>query len=325
MHRAGVPQDVIQVEDAPEPAAPGEHQVQVELLASPIHPADLLTIMGMYAAEQGSLPRVPGKEGVGRVRAVGSLVRHLKPGDLTPLLLAQDGVWQERQNLPAEELVALPPGGDTLQYAMGFVNPSTALLLLRSIVPLAMGDWVVQNTANSSVGQCLIQLARRLGIRTVNVVRRDGLTASLHDLGADVVLVDGPDLPQRVARATGGAPIRLAIDSVSGDASARLATCLSPAGVLCNYGMLSGKNLQVSPAQLIGMGTTVRGFWLTSALAAMDREAKGKLFGELIPLVMTGALRSAVEATYPLHQVREALAHAARGERSGKILLTSGQ
>ena len=323
MHRTGLPAEVIAIEEAPEPGPPGDHEAQVELVASPIHPSDLLTIMGMYASgPNGEMPRVPGKEGVARVLATGSHVKHLQAGDLTPLLLANDGVWQERQNLPAEHLIALPPGGDPLQYAMGFVNPATALLLLRSIVPLAMGEWVVQNAANSSVGQCLIQLARRQGIRTINIVRREGLAAGLHDLGADVVLTDSADLPQRVARATGGAPIRLAIDAVSGDASARLATCLAPNGVLCNYGMLSGKSVQVSPAQLIGMGIVVRGFWLTSALAAMDREARAKLFGELIPLVMTGTLRSSIEATYPFICIQEALNHAARGERTGKVLIT---
>ena len=38
------------------------------------------------------------------------------------------------------------------------------------------------------------------------------LPASIQDAGADVVLVDGPDLPARVAAATGGAPIRLGLE-----------------------------------------------------------------------------------------------------------------
>jgi NADPH:quinone reductase-like Zn-dependent oxidoreductase len=50
----------------------------------------------------------------------------------------------------------------------------------------------VQNTANSAVGRYLIQLAKRRGIRTVNVVRRSEAVASLESLGGDVVLVDGP-------------------------------------------------------------------------------------------------------------------------------------
>jgi NADPH:quinone reductase-like Zn-dependent oxidoreductase len=322
MDRPGAPEDVIRVVDAAEPGSPGPHQALLELVASPIHPADLLTIAGMYATSPGPMPKVPGKEGLGKVLAVGNLVKHLKPGDLTPVLLANDGVWQERHLLDAESLVALPPGGDILQYAMGFANPATALLMLREVAPLELGDWVIQNAANSSVGQYLIQIAKRKGFRTINVVRRDGLADKLHQLGADVVLTDGPDLPARVAKVLAGAPLKLAIDAVSGEASARLAACLSAKGVLCNYGMLSGKNVQISPAALIGTGIVVRGFWLPPAMGALGQEGRAKMFGELIAWVAGGALKADVEATYPLERVKDALSHAAKGERSGKIFLT---
>jgi trans-2-enoyl-CoA reductase len=154
------------------------------------------------------------------------------------------------------------------------------------------------------------------------VVRRDGLANELHNLGADVVLVDGPDLPRRVRAATGGAPLRLAIDAVAGESSARLAACLAPGGTLCNYGMMSGRNVQVSPAALIGGDIVVRGFWLTSALGKLAAADRGKMFGEIIPLVSSGMLKAKVEATYPLARIHEALAHAAKGERTGKVLIT---
>lgn len=322
MDRPGAPAEVVRIEDVAEPGAPGPHEALVELVASPIHPADLLTINGMYVGDPGRMPKPLGKEGLGRVLKVGELVKHLKPGDVAPVLMANDGVWQERQNVGAEHLVALPPGGDPLQYAMSFANPLTALLLLRQIVPVQMGEWVIQNAGNSSVGQYLIQLAKKQGIRTVNVVRRDGLADELHNLGADVVMMENQDLPRRVLAATGGAPLKLAIDAVAGESAARLAACLAPGGVLCNYGMMSGRNVQVSPASLIGSNISVRGFWLNTGLATLPSAERGKAFGEIIPLVASGMLRAKVEATYPLQRVQEALAHAAKGERKGKVLLT---
>lgn len=321
MLRAGDPQEVIQLEDAPEPPPCGPHEALVELVASPIHPADLLTIRGLYPGATERLPKVPGKEGVARVLATGELVRHLKPGDLTPVLLPHDGVWQQRQVLPAENLIALPPGGDPLQYAMGIVNPATALLMLKE-APLALGDWVIQNAANSSVGQYLIQLARRRGLRTINVVRREDVAGRLHDLGADVVLTDGEDLPQRVAKAIGAAAVKLAIDAVAGDAAARLAACLAPGGLLLNYGLLSGRNLEVSPGHLISGGITVRGFWLMPAFEKLGESGRAQVLGELIALVSSGELKADIDAVYPLDRVLEALAHAERGGRRGKILLS---
>jgi NADPH:quinone reductase-like Zn-dependent oxidoreductase len=294
----------------------------VELEASPIHPGDLSSIRELYAATPEMLPRVPGSEAVGRVKAVGNLVRHVKPGDLSPVVMQAAGVWQQRQLLPAESLIALPPAGEIAQYAMGIVNPATALLLLRDIAPVGMGAWVIQNAANSSVGQYLIQHARRLGIRTVNVVRQENAAAGLYDLGADVVLRDGPELPAQVQQATGGAPLRLALDAVAGTAAARLAACLSYGGILCNYGALSESDLHVSSVNLAGNGVVVQGFWLPLSPAMATLPGREKLFAELIPLVSAGALRCRVEATYPLDRVREAVAHAMRPGRSGKILLT---
>lgn len=320
--RWGDPSEVVRVEEAADPGAPGDHQALVALEASPIHPSDLLTIEGRYPADARTLPKIPGKEAVGRVVSAGSLVRHVKPGDLTPILLPRDGAWQQLHILPAEGLVALPPAGDVLQYAMGIANPATALLMLREVVAVEMGEWVIQNAANSSVGQYLIQQAKRQGVRTVNVVRRQGLEDKLHALGADVVLTDGPDLAKQVKAATGGAPIRLAIDAVAGEAAARLAATLARGGVLLNYGTLSGENVQVPPFRLVGFGISVRGFWLATSPSLATPEGRGKVFGELIPLIATGVMRSTVEATYPLERAAEAVAHAARGGRDGKILFT---
>ena len=54
----------------------------------------------------------------------------------------------------------------------------------------------------------------------------------------------------------------------------------------------------------------------------MTAEAKQQLYGELESLVASGKISTPVEATYHLGQLEEALRHAYRGGRSGKILLT---
>jgi NADPH:quinone reductase-like Zn-dependent oxidoreductase len=45
------------------------------------------------------------------------------------------------------------------------------------------------------------------------------------------------------------------------------------------------------------------------------------LYAGLGQLVVDGTIRVTIEACYPLERVRDALAHAARPDRSGKILL----
>jgi len=68
-------------------------------------------------------------------------------------------------------------------------NPPTAYAMLRFTIPQPEGGWVIQNLSNSGVGIAVIQVAKRLGMRTVNIVRREGLAEQLTALGADRVLV----------------------------------------------------------------------------------------------------------------------------------------
>lgn len=51
------------------------------------------------------------------------------------------------------------------------MNPATAYRLLRDFEHLKPGDWVLQNGANSQVGLAVIQIAREMGLKTINFVR----------------------------------------------------------------------------------------------------------------------------------------------------------
>jgi NADPH:quinone reductase-like Zn-dependent oxidoreductase len=222
----------------------------------------------------------------------------------------------------AQGLHPLPRNVDPLQLAMLAVNPPTAYMLLSSIVDLAPGDWVVQNAANSAVGRYVIQLAKVRDLRTVNVVRRDGLTESLRGLGADVVVIDGDDLAERVAETTNGATIRLALDAVAGTSTLRLAACASTGATIVSYGALSLEPCQISPMQLFFERKCLRGFWIADWYATASPEQINTVFGELIASTGAGTLRADIEAVYPLGEVQAALEHSTRSGRAGKVLLT---
>ncbi len=200
------------------------------------------------------------------------------------------------------------------------INPATALLLLEDHVALKPGDWVIQSVANSAVGRHLIVLAKGKGVRTVNVVRRDDVVAELKALGADIVLVDGGDLAERARQAVGGAPIRLGIDAVSGEACKRIADCLADGGVMVSYGSMSGADLVISRAA-VGRGVTLKGFALGDGLAKRTRDQVRAVYADLASKLRDGVLEAPVEATYPIEDIKQALAHAQRGGRSGKVLV----
>lgn len=315
--RGAVPQDVIEcVEFTLPPLTAGE--ALVEMLAAPINPSDVLTLTGQYGMLP-PLPAVGGNEGIGRVVEVGAGVT--LPIGTRVVLPVGAGTWASHLVAKAGALIPLPPEGDVVQLSMLTVNPPTASLLLSEFVSLAAGDWVIQNTANSAVGRYLIQLARRRGVRTVNVVRRTDAIASLEALGGDVVLVDGPDLDRRVAEATGKAKIRLGIDATGGSATDRIARCVATGGTVVNYGAMSGEACKVAPASFVFRDITLRGFWLAFWFRKATPEQQRALFAELVPLIAQGVLTAPVQATYHLAQVKEAITAAAAGHRDGKIVL----
>jgi NADPH:quinone reductase-like Zn-dependent oxidoreductase len=313
----GDPAEVLKVVEVPDVGGPAAGEVVIEVEASPINPYDLLLIAGRYGYRP-RLPAIMGTEGAGRVVAVGAGVKHLKEGDRT-LVPFLHPAWAERVKIEAPWLRPLP-AGDVNQFAMMGVNPPTAYLLLTDIVKLAPGSWVIQDGANSGVGRAAVAIAKALGLRTVNVVRRDAVVAEIKALGGDVVLVDGRDLARRVAEATGNAPIGLALDGVSDTSPTNLMNCLVDGGVLVSYGGTSGKPMIVQPGCLIFRKQIVQGFWLRYWYHAARPDELTAMFDRLAPLVAAGTISTPVAGTYGFDQAGEAIAKAT--ESSGKVLFT---
>jgi NADPH:quinone reductase-like Zn-dependent oxidoreductase len=314
----GAPEEVARCVDVPDVGEPGPGEVVFDVLAFPINPADVSFCRGSYRLRP-PLPATPGAEGVGRVVAVGAGVSGLKPGDL--VINMQRENWAQRRRVSAEEAIPIPSGLDLAQAAMLRINPPTALLLLEDHVALAPGDWVIQNVANSAVGRHLIVLAKARGVRTLNVVRRDDVAGELRDLGADVVLKDGHDLPERSRSAVGGAPIRLGIDAVSGDACRRIGDCVADGGVVVSYGSMSGENPTMSRAAVNMRGVNLTGFNLGRGLARRTHEQVRGIYADLAAKIRDGVLRAPVDATYPIEEIRLALVRAQQGGRNGKVLV----
>ena len=115
----------------------------------------------------------------------------------------------------------------------------------------------------------------------------------------------------------------VAIDAVAGEATGRLARCLSEGGVVVNYGLLSGMPCAIDPHMVVFRGITLTGFWLVNFLGAMSGGDRASLYAELAERVASGELHVDVEAVYPIEEIKTALEHAARAGRDGKILVTA--
>ncbi|MDG2047449.1 MAG: zinc-dependent alcohol dehydrogenase family protein [Halioglobus sp.] len=318
----GNPAKVLQVK-ADTARALENGEVRVKVLAAPIHPSNLLQISGLYATAP-ELPSIPGSEGVGQVIETSAGVTRLVVGQ--QVLLVGGGTWRDQIIAPAVSFIPLPDlgtlsSGMIEQLSMTAVNPLSALLMLTSFVDLKKGEWLVHSAANSAVGGYIIQLAKQRGIRTVNVVRREGLAEDLMLKGGDVVLIDGPDLAAQIASATDNAPIALGIDAVGGKTFTRLAQSLNNGSTMVSYGVMSGKPVTLNPAMLIFNDIRVRGFWLSKWFETATMAEQQAALGQIIPLILSGALSANVDSRFTVSEIKQAVERAAQSGRNGKVLI----
>jgi mitochondrial enoyl-[acyl-carrier protein] reductase / trans-2-enoyl-CoA reductase len=313
----GNPADVLNVETRPWPTPTAEEAV-VKMSAAPINPADLNQIEGKYPVRP-ELPATPGFEGAGVIVELGAGVKGLTSGALV-ILPHNVGTWRDAVAVKAGDLVAVPDGIEPIQAAMLKINPLTAWRLLHDYVDLQKGDWIIQNAANSAAGRDVIKIAHELGYKTVNVVRRAELIDELRAEGADVVRVDGDNLREEVKSATGGASIRLGLNSVGGDSALRLANCLAPGGTLVSFGAMSLQPLKIPTGLLIFKDLRFRGIWINKWYDNATPPERMETFRPLFDMVQRGLLKTKVEKAYPLIEVKAAVVHAAQGKRSGKII-----
>ena len=307
----------IRVEEIPSTApAPGE--VLVRMLAAPINPADLNVIEGTYG-ELPPLPATIGNEGCGEILAVGPGVENLRIGQkVLPLAF---GTWSRELILPAKNAIPLPDDIDIHQSAMLTVNPATAWRLLHDFASLQPGDWIAQNAANSGVGRAVIQLARHLGLRTLNVVRRPELLPELLALGGDVVVTDETDLRCEARQLCGGALPKLGLNAVGGSSALNIANALAPGSPHVTIGAMARQSLKIPNGLLIFQNLAFRGFWLRRWKENAPAAEIQSTYSTLADLLHRGILHTPIQQILPLSEVPAGLAAAMQDKRTGKILL----
>ena len=187
---------------------------------------------------------------------------------------------------------------------------------------LRPGEWLLQTAAGSTLGRIVLQLSRLRGFKTINVVRRREQVGELKELGADEVICTADEsLVERVLAITNEAGVRAAIDAVGGKLGGKVAGVLGRGGTMLVYGLLSLEHVPLNTGRMIFRSTTIRGFWLNDWFRSTPVEEQRRIGGALLDLMAAGKVAPSVEAAYELKDVVEAVRHAERPGRRGKVLL----
>ncbi len=322
IHRYGPPALVAQCEESAKPTDPSAWEVVVQIEAFPINPADSAMILGQYGF-LNQPPTTIGMEGAGRIVEVGKSVKDLKIGD--PVIILANNNWCQFRKVPATLVVKVPNDADMNQMAMLKVTGLTAWKLLTEIVTLKPGDSIIQNAPLSAVGQYVIQIANILGLKTINLVRRPEQIPQVQKLGGTLCFIDESEVSLRVREQIGKTPLRLALDCVGGQSTERLGQCLNEHGTVVNYGMLSLEPCVFSPEHLIFRNINLVGFWLSRILNKMSAADRSQQVSQLAQWACEGKLVGAIDATFPIEQITEAIRRSEQSGRNGKVIVNPNQ
>jgi mitochondrial enoyl-[acyl-carrier protein] reductase / trans-2-enoyl-CoA reductase len=315
-HEFGDPAEVLRVESLPIPE-PGPGEVRVKLVAATINPSDYGMIGGSYGRLR-ELPAVAGREGVGEVDALGDGAQGVRVGDR--VRFPEGGAWQEFACVAEKDLFLVDSAVPLEQAAISFINPPTAYCLLTQVVDLQPGNWVVQNAGNSAVGLSVIQMARAMGLKTMSQVRREELVEPLRAAGADQVVLEGSGWPKQIAELTGGAEIKLALNSIGGESATDQIKALGEGGTQVTFGGMVGDKVRFPTRFLIFNDVRLVGFWWDKFCKTRGPEAVRAVMEEVYAMMRDERLKLPIEASYGLSQIKEAIRRD-KSPKLGKVLV----
>lgn len=312
----GKPADILHVIEKETPQlGPGE--VRVRVMASPINPSDIMFVQNLYGIRP-ILPSAAGFEGMGVIDAVGEGVS-LSVGQRVSFTGL--GTWGEMVIVHQKSLIPVPDAMPDEVAAQLFVNPFTAYAMVED-ANVPEGGWLMLTAATSAFGKMVIQLCKMRGIKTIGTVRRDDFNEELRALGlTEIINTETQDMVKRVKEITGGQGVAVVLDAVSGHTAGQALLCLAKGGTLIIYGSLSLQDPTINAGTMIFKELTIKGFWLTDWMRRVDTNTRNRVAGAVIELLASGQMQLPVEATYSLDQIVEAVEHADRPGRYGKILI----
>ncbi|MFF3940930.1 quinone oxidoreductase family protein [Streptomyces phaeofaciens] len=162
----------------PDPAATGEHDMVVEVLAAGLHHLTRAKANGSHYSSTGSLPLVPGVDAV--VRDATGRLRYAALDDTA------FGTFAERTVIDVRRSVLLPEGIDPVRIAAAMNPGMSSWVALRRRIAFREGQRVLILGATGSAGRMAIQIAKRFGAARIVAAGRDTTRLkSLPGLGAD--------------------------------------------------------------------------------------------------------------------------------------------
>jgi NADPH:quinone reductase-like Zn-dependent oxidoreductase len=265
-------------------------------------------------------PLVLGNEGAGIVDdpgdsglAVGSRVMFTGPYGV-----AEHGTWQEWLQVRPVHLAQVPDAINDVVAASLPVSYLTAQVTLTQ-AGFKPGMTVLAPAIGGSVGNATYQLPRAQGAgKVTSTAGSAAKVAKARELGFENVGdLSAEGLADGIRRITDGKGVDIVIESIGGTVTSEALSRLALGGVLIIVGYSAGRKTTIDVTDLIWKRAQMAGFSLFDQSPATIAAA----WADIVPLVVSGAIKPIVERVYPFAEAAEALRHLIEDRPFGKIVL----
>jgi trans-2-enoyl-CoA reductase len=202
------------------------------------------------------------------------------------------------------------------------VDASTAYRLLRDY-GLTKGDWLIQSNASGPLGVAVVQMARELGIRTINVIDsaspdQEKALRLLTRLGGDLNVTDLYVHSSGFNALMAGQKIKLAVNSANGDVVTNMARALAPGGVFLT---IDGTDADPKGYQFPAEKTpTLKTFKIADWYAQCTAPQKSAMWADIAAAVRENRL-TMFYAEHDFDDFAHALGEAGRAHALRKVVL----
>ncbi|HQY87116.1 MAG TPA: zinc-binding alcohol dehydrogenase family protein [Tepidisphaeraceae bacterium] len=299
----------------------GDDQVMIEPAFAALNPADRYLAEGAYPATP-PMPHILGRDGVGKVVAVGKNVKDVPIGSMRVILRGETGVsvwgtFAERVAVNADSVAEVPKNW-SLEESAG-----AALVYLTAYQSIKQWEGgrpdlpehanVLITGASGGVGVASIHLAKAMGHKVFALTRGRSKFDELTKLGADVVIdIEHSDWKKQLR----GEKINLAIDNIGGPLFNTIISVMAQYGRISVVGRLAGVVPEFNPATLFFKRIWIGGVFVGD----YGRDDAQQALKASVDLLSRINAKPAVDSVFEFDKLPEAFGRLREGP-VGKVLV----
>jgi len=228
------------------------------------------------------------------------------------------GTWAEYALINSEDAIRVPAENTLEEAASSWVNPATAVLMIKDEVIKGGHKAVIHSAGASALGKMLIKELKEAGVKSINLVRREEYIQELKNLGADYVLnIKDKDFEEKLKKIANDESATICFEAVAGELTGKILNAMPPGSDLLMYGFLESGNIQISVGALFAK-KVVRAFYLYDHMGGPEEKQE---LGNKIQKKLKTTLKTEVVKVYGFEEANEALEYYGKNASKGKVLL----